>query len=221
MAPSMARTRGGSDGATFSSRSKRPGFTEVSKQLLDRFLGRQLARFPAVAKEVEKSGIRLGQRSPRCRPPRVNERILAEEEAREARAVGRQLDPGRILGRETQQIGGGGAGREDSLLPKGQGSDMGHVGPAGPERRLPRPVVEPLTQPLDHTLAGQAGQRLRHRRERHAVKVGQPPEPLAAGFDPRADGLGGVFCTGSDSLFIGPHAVIIAQKSPVVKFYCY
>ena len=35
----------------------------------------------------------------------------------------------------------------------------------------------------------QAGQRLRHRRERQAVEVGQPPDALAAGFDPGANGL--------------------------------
>ena len=89
---------------------------------------------------------------------------------------------------------------------------LGHVRPARPEGRLPRPVVEALAQALDHALAGQAGQRLRHGRERHAVKVGQPPDPLAAGFDPRADGLGGVSRTRPGSLFVGPHAGIIAQE---------
>ena len=110
-----------------------PGFAEVFEQLLDGFLGRQLARRPPVAKEVEKSGIRLGQRPPRRRPPRVNDRLLADEEARQARAVGRQLDPGRILGREAQQVGRRDAGREDALLPQRPGTGcwamFGRLGP--------------------------------------------------------------------------------------------
>ncbi len=122
----------------------------------------------------------------------MDERVLAKEEARQARAVGRQLDPGRVLGRESQQVGRRDAGREDALAACGQGPDVGHVGPARAEGGLPRPVVEALAQALDHALAVQAGQRLRHRREGHAVEVGQPPETLAAGFDPCADGLGGV-----------------------------
>ena len=102
------------------------------------------------------------------------------------------------------------------LLPKGQGPDLGRVGPARPERRRPRPVVQALAQPLDHALAGQAGQRLRHRRERHPVEVGQPPDPLAAGFDPPANGFGGVSCARSGFLLVGLHVGIITVHGRVV-----
>ena len=92
-----------------------PGFTKVFEQLLDRLLGRQLAQLPPVAKEVKERGIRLGQRPPRRRPSCVDERVLAKEKAREARAIGRQFDPGRILSRETQEVCCRDACRKDPL----------------------------------------------------------------------------------------------------------
>ena len=86
-----------------------------------------------------------------------------------------------------------------------QRSDLRRIGPARPERRRPGPVIEALAQPLDHALAGQARQCLRHRHERQAVKVGHPPDPLAAGFDPLANGFGGVSCVPFGFRLLGPH----------------
>src|SRR4051794_6664433 len=75
------------------------GFTEVFEQFLDRLLRRQLAQVPPVSEEVKERGIRLGQRPPCRRTSCVDERVLAKEKAREARAIGRQFDPGSILSR--------------------------------------------------------------------------------------------------------------------------
>ena len=97
---------------------------------------------------------------------------------------------------------------------------MGHVRPARPEGRLAWPVVQALAQALNHALAGQAGQRLRHGGERHADEVGQPPETIAAGFDPRADGLRSVSCTRPDYLWFSPHRMIMNRVRVNVKFSC-
>lgn len=96
---------------------------------------------------------------------------------------------------------------------------MGHVRPARPEGCLAWPVVQALAQALNHALAGQAGQRLRHGGERHADEVGQPPETLAAGFDPRADGLRGVSTTRPDYLWFSHHSMIMTRIRVNVKFY--
>ena len=101
------------------------GLTEVAEQLVDGFLGRQLARRPPVAEEVEKGGVGLGKCPPRLRPPGVDDRILADDEPRQAQAVGRQFDPGGVLGGEAQEVGRRDARRENALSAERAGSGSG------------------------------------------------------------------------------------------------
>src|SRR5262249_50184351 len=103
------------------------GLAEILEKPVDGLGRRQLARRCAVAEEVEEGGIDIREFPPRRRPARVQEHVLAEKEARQARAVGGELHPGWILGRESEQMGGRDAGRENRLLLESQGSDLGDV----------------------------------------------------------------------------------------------
>jgi hypothetical protein len=102
----------------------------------------------------------------------VDNRFLADDLPRQTQAIGGQLQLSGVLGRKAEQVGGGDPSRENCPLPDGQGANSGYAGKTGSESRLPRTVVEPLAQPAQLPLAGEARECLRDGRERQAGKVG-------------------------------------------------
>ena len=182
MAPIIARTRGGSEAATRSRRSKRL-FRQKLDGAADGFFRRELACSSRAAQEIKQRRIALGEAGPCFRSARMNDGVAADEFAGQAEGAGGNLAPARRLCRESEKIGGGDARREDALVPGGEPLDRGRVRPALAEGRLPGAVVDALAQALKPPLSRQAREGLRDSREGQVPEVIKPPQPFAAAFD--------------------------------------
>jgi len=149
IAPIIARTRGGSETAILSRRSKRP-FSDNSMTVRRMvFFRRQLARPARPAQEVEQSRIAFGEGGPRFGSARMDDGIAANEFSRKAESAGSNLVLLCRLRRESEKISGGDTRREDTLAPRGEPLDRGGVRPALPEGCVTGTVVDALAQALE------------------------------------------------------------------------
>ncbi len=168
-------------------------FAEVSEQLVHRFLGGQLTRLPRLRRKSRRAASVSESVRHDCRPAGVDRPFPCRRSA--AAGSGRwsplRSGPGFCVVKPSRLAAAMPAGKTP-FRRMGRDRIWAVLGRLGPNAVGREPVVQALAQPLDHALAGQAGQRLGDCHERHAVEVGQPPDPLAAGFDPLANGFGGV-----------------------------
>src|SRR5262249_62224263 len=129
---------------------------------------------------VEEGGFRPGKCVPGPRPARVDDGVAADDKARQAQSVGRQLDPGGILGGEAKEIGRGDARGEDLLPPDGEAADLAGVRPAGAEGGAAGAGIKGPAPALDLPPAGPGGARLGGGRPGGAGRRGRAAGPPRA-----------------------------------------
>ena len=187
MAPSIARTRGGSVAAAFRILCEPARVTKERDDALCRRARRQLRHVGAATEHVEQRGLRVREPSPGLGPPSVHDRVRPEETARHPEAARGDLSsPGALRG-EPQEVGGGHAGRKCAAVHGRELPERGWVGTAGTEAGVAPAVVDPLADALQGAVARQTREGLRERRGRDAGEVGKAPEALSSLLDTRAD----------------------------------
>ena len=187
MAPSMARTRGGSDPATSSSRANRP-------------LSRDNARVRRAVSPGESSLVLPARRRKSSSAASVSRRpvqasgllvwmivSLPRSFLGRVKPAGRHFGPPRRLGRESKQVRGRDSGGKDRLARGSQVPHSGGVRQALAKCGLPGAVVDAFAHPFQLTLQRQPGQSLRHRGNRRAGEVLVPPQAFPASCNALAD----------------------------------
>ena len=185
IAPSIARTLGGSEAAIFSMRSKRPRSRNSATVRRAASFGDNSLVFPP--RRRKSSSAASTSERPVFRPPRVDHRVFAKKLSRQAEPTGRNFAATCRLRRETQRVGGCDSGGKHGLVPGGEPLHDSRVGQALAQCGLAGTIVNTLAQSFQLALTRQTGECLRYRRNRGVTKVVEPPEAFAAAFDPLAD----------------------------------
>src|ERR1035441_668192 len=143
-----------------------------------------------MAQKIEQCSFGAGEIRPGVRPARMNDRVGADELARQACGVGGDLALFRRLSGKAKKIGGGNPGGKYRGLCRGEILDGRRIRAAFAEGRLAGAVVDALAQAFEHAFACQAGERLRDGGKGKVAEILKTPEFLAAALDPLADGTG-------------------------------
>lgn len=88
------------------------------------------------------------------------------------------------LGREPEKVRSSDPRRENGLSSARQPLDRSGVGSTLAESRLPRPIIDAFTEPLDGAASAEPRERLRDRSKGKVAEVFEPPDAFAAAFDP-------------------------------------